>query len=165
MPLGRATPIAVGGAAGTLADKTSKWAERLHDERGGRVVFLAHCPLNANTRYPAFGFEVLGIIGVDASPSCGVPTTMNVERAFVQVGRLGRTATTLDINAIVRGNGPEGSVRSPRSHRRTRGSLNRIRVRKAALNCAPYDCSATKRNRSMLVMMPTGSLSCVTTNR
>jgi hypothetical protein len=34
-----------------LADKTSKWTERLHDERSGSVVFLAHCLLNENTRY------------------------------------------------------------------------------------------------------------------
>jgi predicted secreted protein len=167
----------------------SQWAERLHDQRSRRVVFLSHCLLNANTRYlggagrrgsvaeivqpclehgigivqlpcpeehawggvlkrwllgfygadaslsfrlraalfplmlfytrrvyrrlarqvanqiqdyRASGFEVLGIIGVDGSPSCGVQTTMNVERAFLEVGRLPPVATAADVNAIVR---------------------------------------------------------------
>lgn len=183
--------------AGTVANmaNTSKWAERLHDERSGTVVFLSHCLLNENTRYlggagrpgnvaevisscleqgigivqlpcpeehawggvlkrrllaiygaegsvffrlkaalfplmllytrrvyrrmarrvanqvqdyVSSGFEVLGIIGVDASPSCGVQTTMNMERAFVQAAGLAPTATTADINAIVRGNAIAG---------------------------------------------------------
>jgi predicted secreted protein len=169
----------------------SQWAERLHDQRSRRVVFLSHCLLNANTRYLggagrrgsvaeivqpclehgigivqlpcpeehawggvlkrwllgfygadaslsfrlraalfplmlfytrreyrklarqvanqiqdylASGFEVLGVIGVDGSPSCGLQTTMNLERAFVQVGRLQPVATAADVTAIVRGN-------------------------------------------------------------
>jgi predicted secreted protein len=169
----------------------SQWAERLHDQRSGSVVFLSHCLLNENTRYlggagrrgsvaeivqpcleqgigivqlpcpeehawggvlkrrllgfygadasmsfrlraalfplmlfytrrvyrrlarqvanqvqdyVASGFKVLGIIGVDGSPSCGVQTTMNMERAFVQVGRLQPVATAADVNAIVRRN-------------------------------------------------------------
>jgi predicted secreted protein len=169
----------------------SQWAERLHDPRSRRVVFLSHCLLNENTRYLggagrpgsvaeivqpcleqgigivqlpcpeehawggvlkrwllgfygaeasmsfrlraaifplmlfytrrvyrrlarqaasqiqdylASGFEVLGIIGVDGSPSCGVQTTMNLERAFVQVGRLQPAVTTANVNSIVRRN-------------------------------------------------------------
>jgi uncharacterized protein YbbK (DUF523 family) len=54
--------------------------------------------------YLKSGFRVLGIIGVDGSPSCGVQTTLNLERAFDQVGRLRLTATAADINAIVRDN-------------------------------------------------------------
>jgi predicted secreted protein len=168
----------------------STWAERLHDQRSGSVVFLSHCLLNENTRYLggagrrggvaeiiqpcleqgigivqlpcpeehawggvlkrrllgfygagpmsfhlravlfplmlfytrrvyrrlarqvanqvqdylASGFKVLGIIGVDGSPSCGVQTTMDVERAFVDVGRLPQVATAAEVNAIVRRN-------------------------------------------------------------
>jgi predicted secreted protein len=170
----------------------STWAAQLHDQRSRKVVFLAHCLLNENTRYLggarrpggvveivqpclergigiiqlpcpeehawggvmkrwllgmygadasvrfrlrsvllpvmlfytrrvyrrlarhvanqvqdylASGFEVLGIIGIDGSPSCGVQVTMNVEQAFVQVSRLRQEAATAgDINAIVRGN-------------------------------------------------------------
>ena len=33
-----------------MADATT-WAGRIHDARRGRVVFLAHCLLNENTRY------------------------------------------------------------------------------------------------------------------
>ena len=29
----------------------SEWDDRLHDRRGRRVIFLAHCLLNENTRY------------------------------------------------------------------------------------------------------------------
>jgi hypothetical protein len=54
--------------------------------------------------YLASGFEVLGVIGVDGSPSCGVKKTMNLERAFVEVGRLQPMATAADVNAIVRSN-------------------------------------------------------------
>jgi predicted secreted protein len=165
------------------------WTKRLQDQRSGKVVFLAHCLLNENTRYlggasrpgavveivgpcleqgigiiqlpcpeehawggvakrwllalyggdtrvrfrlralllplmlfytrlvyrrlardvanqvqdyVACGYKVLGIIGVDGSPSCGVQTTMNMADAFVQVSRLRQGATALDMNAIVR---------------------------------------------------------------
>jgi hypothetical protein len=54
--------------------------------------------------YVRSGYEVLGIIGVDGSPSCGVHTTMNMTRAFVQIGGLPETANVADVNAIVRGN-------------------------------------------------------------
>jgi predicted secreted protein len=66
---------------------------------------LARQVANQIQDYMASGFEVLGIIGVDGSPSCGVGTTMNLEQAFVQVSRLRQgAATAADINAIVRGN-------------------------------------------------------------
>jgi predicted secreted protein len=65
---------------------------------------LARQVANQIQDYLASGFEVLGVIGVDGSPSCGVQTTMNLERAFVQVGRLPPVATAADVNAIVRSN-------------------------------------------------------------
>jgi hypothetical protein len=65
---------------------------------------LARQVANQIQDYLASGFEVLGVIGVDGSPSCGLQTTMNLERAFVQVGRLQPVATAADVTAIVRGN-------------------------------------------------------------
>jgi hypothetical protein len=65
---------------------------------------LARQVANQIQDYLASGFEVLGVIGVDGSPSCGMQTTMNLERAFVQVGRLQPVATVADVNAIVRSN-------------------------------------------------------------
>jgi hypothetical protein len=58
--------------------------------------------------YLESGFEVMGIIGVDSSPSCGVQTTINVERAFIQLSRLPQVASTADVNAIVRGTTIDG---------------------------------------------------------
>jgi predicted secreted protein len=65
---------------------------------------LARQVANQVHDYAVSGFRVLGIIGVDASPSCGVQTTLHVERAFDQIGRLRLTATAADMNAIVRAN-------------------------------------------------------------
>jgi predicted secreted protein len=65
---------------------------------------LARHVANQIQDYLASGFEVLGIIGVDGSPSCGVQTTMNLERAFVQLARLQPVATAADVNTIVRCN-------------------------------------------------------------
>ena len=65
---------------------------------------LARQVANQIQDYLASGFEVLGVIGVDGSPSCGVQKTMNLEHAFVQVGRLQPVATAADVNAIVRRN-------------------------------------------------------------
>jgi predicted secreted protein len=167
------------------------WEERLRDRRGRRVVFLAHCLLNENTRYlggactggpvrevlqpcldhgvgivqlpcpeqhawggvlkrrlllfygaegtlrdrlrPVLlplllwytrrifrrlareaaaqvedyrnaGFTVLGVVGVDGSPSCGVRTTLDVKESLAAVGRLREgAATAREMNDIVRG--------------------------------------------------------------
>jgi uncharacterized protein YbbK (DUF523 family) len=167
------------------------WSSRIHDQRSRRVIFLAHCLLNENTRYlggarrggaireildPCLehgigivqlpcpeqhawggvlkqrlllfygskgklryrlrgvllplilwytkriyrrlaqetadqiqdyqrcGMRVLGVIGVDASPSCGVYKNLNVRVALERVGRLeGDTASAEDMNRIVTG--------------------------------------------------------------
>jgi predicted secreted protein len=167
------------------------WAERLRDRRGRRVVFLAHCLLNENTRYlggactggpvreilqPCLdqgigivqlpcpeqqawggvlksrlllfygaegtlryrfravllplllwytrrvcrrlarqaaaqvedyrraGFTVVGIVGVDGSPSCGVRKTLDVKESLSAIGRLRENAATArEMNDIVRG--------------------------------------------------------------
>ena len=63
---------------------------KLADERSRRVVFLSHCLLNQNMRYlggplarevaggiedyARSGFEVVGVVGIAGSPSCGVLT-------------------------------------------------------------------------------------------
>jgi hypothetical protein len=63
---------------------------------------LARHIANQVDDYLASGFKVLGIIGVDGSPSCGVQTTMNMEGAFVGIARMHHAATAVDVNAIVR---------------------------------------------------------------
>lgn len=52
--------------------------------------------------YLASGFTVLGIVGVDGSPSCGVHRTVDVNRVLAAFGRLPLTATVTSVNAIVR---------------------------------------------------------------
>jgi len=171
-----------------MAD-ASVWLDRLADERSRKVVFLSHCLLNENTRYPggacragcveevvrvclerrvgivqmpcpeefawggvlkrrllaffggqgtfgfwlgklllpallwytrrvtrklarqvagqiadylASGFAVVGVVGVDGSPSCGVDRTLDVGRSLDRVGRLRETARAADLNDIVR---------------------------------------------------------------
>jgi uncharacterized protein YbbK (DUF523 family) len=52
--------------------------------------------------YQKSGITVAGIIGVDASPSCGVHESLNMRAALEGVGRLGRdTATAEDVNQII----------------------------------------------------------------
>jgi hypothetical protein len=72
------------------------------------VVFVSHCLLNENVRYPGGatvattlayrrlagrvaaeiadyvrnGFEVVEVVGVGGSPSCGVATTLDLDRAL-----------------------------------------------------------------------------------
>jgi predicted secreted protein len=70
---------------------------------------LARHVANQVHDYVASGYTVLGIVGVDGSPSCGVRTTMNMARAFVEVGRLSQGATATDVNAIVRRNAVGGN--------------------------------------------------------
>lgn len=172
-------------------DVAVTWAERLRDARSRRVVFLSHCLLNENTRYPGgatrrgavcevaracldhgvgivqlpcpeerawggvlkrrlllffgargtlrawlgaallplamaytrrvyrrlarqvaaqvddyrrSGFTVVGIVGVDGSPSCGVERTVRVRPALVALTRLAPgSARPADVNAAVRG--------------------------------------------------------------
>jgi predicted secreted protein len=165
-----------------------RWTKQLGDQRGKKVVFLAHCLLNENTRYLggacetgavprviqecldrgfgivqmpcpeqhawggvlkrrliryfgakgtliyetrnimlplllwytrkvyhrhakqvakevqdylSSGFVVVGIVGVDGSPSCGARQTMNIRRSFELIGQLTPKATQEDMNAIV----------------------------------------------------------------
>jgi uncharacterized protein YbbK (DUF523 family) len=53
--------------------------------------------------YQKSGVAVLGIVGVDASPSCGVGKSLNMREALDRVGRLeGDTASAEDVNLIVR---------------------------------------------------------------
>lgn len=174
-----------------MPDPARALARRLHDQRSGRVIFLAHCLLNQNTRYlggacraccveeivrqcieldlgivqmpcpeerawggvmkrrflrlyglarrrgvprgavaaigvaarfltgriyrrlarqvarqvkdyDAAGWRVVGIIGVDGSPSCGVTATMDIGRAVADFAALDpRTVTPAVQNATV----------------------------------------------------------------
>ena len=178
-----------GSRGGDDMTNVTAWSEQIRDHRSGRVIFLAHCLLNENTRYlggacrggaireilqPCLehgigivqlpcpeqhawggvlkrrlllfygsegtlryrlrnallplalwytrriyrrlaretadqiqdyqksGLTVLGIIGVDASPSCGVHKSLNMRDAMEGVGRLERDrATAEDANLIV----------------------------------------------------------------
>lgn len=51
--------------------------------------------------YLSSGFTVVGIVGVDGSPSCGVRQTMNVRQSLELIGQLSSEATKEDMNAIV----------------------------------------------------------------
>lgn len=54
--------------------------------------------------YREAGCAVMGVIGVDGSPSCGVCTTLDVRKAVEGIARLRvATATSDDMNAIVKG--------------------------------------------------------------
>ena len=53
--------------------------------------------------YERSGVTVLGVVGVDASPSCGVFRTLRMRPAFAGIGRLeADTAGADDVNRIVR---------------------------------------------------------------
>jgi predicted secreted protein len=67
-----------------------------------RYRTLARRAANQIEDYVRSGVDVLGIVGVDGSPSCGVQATLDLDRAFAQVVRLRRTSTAADVNDIVR---------------------------------------------------------------
>jgi hypothetical protein len=59
--------------------------------------------------YQQAGFVVVGIVGVDASPSCGVSQTLAMGRALEQLGQLDSGDSTAEqINTIVRRNAIPG---------------------------------------------------------
>lgn len=170
-------------------EKARRLTRRLEDGRGKRVVFLSHCILNKNTRYPGgvreggcvreiveqclaldvgmvqmpcpeqlawggvtkkflltvygakrtfayrfrrvlfplvvvytkfvyrrlarqtaeqiedyltSGYEVIGVVGVDGSPSCGVGKTLDLEQAFDSIAGVDTESITVDeMNTIV----------------------------------------------------------------
>jgi predicted secreted protein len=51
--------------------------------------------------YQSSGFTVVGIVGVDGSPSCGVQQTVDVKRSLELVGQLPSAACARDMNAII----------------------------------------------------------------
>jgi predicted secreted protein len=59
--------------------------------------------------YRRSGAVVVGIVGVDGSPSCGVATTLAMGRALDQLGRLERGATAEEVNAVVRATAISGT--------------------------------------------------------
>jgi hypothetical protein len=59
--------------------------------------------------YQTSGFTVVGIVGVDGSPSCGLHRKLDITRSFELVGRLPATANAGNMNAIVRACLADGS--------------------------------------------------------
>ncbi|GMW02075.1 MAG: hypothetical protein AMXMBFR84_32110 [Candidatus Hydrogenedentota bacterium] len=53
------------------------------------------------TDYQSSGLTVVGVVGVDGSPSCGVRRTLDMKRSLEQVGQLAPAASAKDMNAIV----------------------------------------------------------------
>jgi hypothetical protein len=51
--------------------------------------------------YLSSGCTVVGIIGVDGSPSCGLQWTLDIKRSLELVARLPKTASGEDVNAVV----------------------------------------------------------------
>jgi hypothetical protein len=52
--------------------------------------------------YQSSGFTVVGIVGVDGSPSCGVHRTLDMIRSLEMVGQLPRNSDAEEMNAIIR---------------------------------------------------------------
>jgi hypothetical protein len=51
--------------------------------------------------YQLAGCEVIGIVGVDGSPSCGVRRTLDVARFLSAWNRVPKTAQAADFNAVI----------------------------------------------------------------
>lgn len=62
---------------------------------------LARQVANQIQDYLSSGFIVVGIVGVDGSPSCGVLQTLDMQRSLELIGQLPPTAHADDMNAIV----------------------------------------------------------------
>jgi predicted secreted protein len=63
-----------------------------------RIVYrrLAHRVASQIADYERSGFSVIGIIGVGASPSCGVRTTLDIRRSFEAMARIPAGAANRD---------------------------------------------------------------------
>jgi len=62
---------------------------------------LAKQVANEIEEYQTSGFAMVGIVGVDGSPSCGLSQTLDIRRSLELVGQLSLKATRDDMNAIV----------------------------------------------------------------
>lgn len=59
--------------------------------------------------YQDSGMTILGVVGVDASPSCGVCKKLDMNQAITDLGMISiKTATVEDINSIVKNNTIQG---------------------------------------------------------
>ena len=77
--------------------------------------------------YVASGFEVVGVVGVAGSPSCGVDTTLDLGRALKTLGSTAPIRPASRSNQPIRGReiGGTGEGRVNRSsQRRHRSTLN-----------------------------------------
>lgn len=59
--------------------------------------------------YQSSGLTVVGIVGVDGSPSCGACRTLDMKRSFELIGQFPPDAHAEDMNAIIRACLTEGS--------------------------------------------------------
>lgn len=90
------------GSQGTLLDRTRNlvlpillWYTRLIYRR------LAKQVAREIADYTTSGFEVVGIMGVNGSPSCGTEQTIGFRQSLQRVVNLTSSATRHDMNAIV----------------------------------------------------------------
>jgi predicted secreted protein len=70
---------------------------------------IARQVIDEVAEYQSAGCIVVGIVGVDGSPSCGVHRTLNVKRSLELAGELSPAARANDVNAIVQRCVVEGS--------------------------------------------------------
>jgi hypothetical protein len=75
--------------------------------------------------YLVSGFRVVGIVGVDGSPSCGVSKTLDTKRSLELVGSLPADARRDDITAIVHASLADGKGEF---NEQLRKELNRRRL-------------------------------------
>ncbi len=70
-----------------------------------RLIYgkLAKATANQINDYLASGYSVIGVIGIDGSPSCGVNTTLDFERSFELAASMDIKSVTVEqMNTIIR---------------------------------------------------------------
>lgn len=122
-------------AWGGVAKRTFLWSWGRHSLRSAGVRRIVLRIFVARTRrvyrrlarevaariedYVRSGIVVTGVVGVDASPSCGVRTKVDMKRALPMFAELDvASASADDVNAIVRGATVEGAGIFTRALRR-----------------------------------------------
>ena len=64
---------------------------------------LAYATADQINDYLASGYSVIGVVGIDGSPSCGVSTTLDIEKSFEMTASLDVETVTVDqMNTIIR---------------------------------------------------------------
>ncbi|HEX2913056.1 MAG TPA: hypothetical protein VH186_19785 [Chloroflexia bacterium] len=87
--------------------------------------------------YLATGFEVVGVVGVDGSPSCGVTKTLAINKVITSLASLDvNTVTVKKMNSVIRNCLVEGSGIY------TQSLKQELKKRKLAMPLAGYDLVA-----------------------